>query len=479
MGVSALGIRDMTRAYDGPQALYGEVIAKSLQKSYRGISGRQAAQLERWMIYQRSAFIIQRAYREHIEWKEIITYTNLRRVQKSMNFERVSVTKKGKQQHGAEGEQHGMDSPSRQLSLDGDKKHRVPQSVGHPTSLNFRKCLRNRAEFDEKMSVWRAIIELRRGHFGRDTHICMKAMLEANGDVSRAMILMGDPTYHLKNEGPVPLHLQQMFMPFLRDEEYMILSKKQSSPSKKMTGAGFRSLQTLRAASMAAADDDDEGGGLDLSPVVLDAYFTQFFVGRRDDSVAPCQKPQSVPEIPSVKPLPVQPRFKTRKSTTKADILASASATLKDAAGKMEGRGRSGVYDSGSRGASPISRKSRASPRRPSSAGVRASKENLIHSRMASAAAVAAQRAQRAAGIAESASNAALGVTGRFGEYKKEFSEKRRRGKRSKFHAIDNTPQGLYPYDEAERETGDAELLQTLLSIQQSLDNVVDMDSRD
>jgi hypothetical protein len=59
-----------------------------------------------------------------------------------------------------------------------------------------------------------------------------------------------------------------MFMPFLRDDEYSIISKKQSSPSKKMTGAGFRSLQTLRAASMAATvgDDDDDGGGLDLSP---------------------------------------------------------------------------------------------------------------------------------------------------------------------------------------------------------------------
>ena len=98
----------MGKIYDGPELLYGEMIANCLQKAYRGISGRQAAQLERWMIYQRSAYIIQRAYREHIEWKEIITYTNLRRVQKSMNFERVSVTKKGKQQHGAEGGQHGI-----------------------------------------------------------------------------------------------------------------------------------------------------------------------------------------------------------------------------------------------------------------------------------------------------------------------------------------------------------------------------------
>jgi hypothetical protein len=205
-------------------------------------------------------------------------------------------------------------------------------------------------------------------------------------------------------------------------------------------------------------------------------------VGRRDDSVAPCQRPQSVPEIPSVKPLPVQPRFKAaRKSSSKADILAAASTTLKDASAKLEERGRTSVYDSGGRGASPIARKSRGanpSPRRPTSAGVRASKENLLNSRMASVAAVTAQRAQRAAGAAQSAANAALGVTGRFGEFKKEYSEKRRRGKRSKFKAIDNTPQGLYPYDEVERESGDAELLQTLLSIQQSLDSVV-ADGRD
>ena len=61
------GVIDDTRS---SSSTYGEVVANALQKSYRGRCGRQKAELERWMIYMRSAFIIQRAYREHIEWKD-------------------------------------------------------------------------------------------------------------------------------------------------------------------------------------------------------------------------------------------------------------------------------------------------------------------------------------------------------------------------------------------------------------------------
>jgi hypothetical protein len=458
---------DNGRDYDGVQTMYGTVIANNLQKAYRAIGGRQEAALERWMIYQRSAFIIQRAYREHIEWKEIITYTSLRRVQKSMNFERISVTKKGKHAQGADGNEPGSDSPSRQLNIDGEKKHRVPQSVGQPTSLNFKKCLRNRADFDEKMSVWRAVVELRRGHYGQDTHICLKAMLEAQGDVARAMVLMGDQTYHLKNEGPVALHLQQMFLPFLKEEEFKILSKRAAaSPNKKGTGAGLRTVQSLRAsASVMPGDDEEESGGLDLSPVVLDAYFSKYFQGRRDDSVAPCQRPQSVSEIPTVKPLPVKPRVPVKSS--RAELLAGTAAMLK---GVTDGPKRTSVYAVGSRSPSPISRTRRVGAH---VAGVRASKKDLIQARMASAAASTAQRAERAAEAAMSAASAALGATGRFGEYTDEYTAKKKKKRAGKHkHRHHQVPNGLYPYDEQERELGDADLLQTLLSIQHKMDEM-------
>lgn len=459
---------------DPSTTYYGNIVAKSLQKSYRGRCGRQAAELERWMIFQRSAFIIQRAYKEHIEWKEIITYTNLRRVQKSMNFERVSVTmKKGKEMQIPDSRK-GDESPSRQLNIDGKKKHHIPQAVGQPTSLNFKKCLRNRADFDEKMSLWRAIVELRRGHFSMGTHICLKAMLEANGDVSRAMILMGDPTYHLKNEGDVPLHLQQMFVPFLRDEDYVLLSKMNVSPKKKFSGSMLSTLQSMRQSADGGLipGEGPEGAGdgesgLDLSAIVLGAYFTTYYQGRRDDSIAPCQRPNSVSEIPSVKPYPV--KAKPSKAKTRADLLGESRVLLADATATIRKKGSAkGLH---LRSPSPI--RKRKGSRRPSSAGVRASKDKLINARMASAASANAQRAQRAAESAQAAADAALGVTGRFGEYTNDYRDKRRMQEtRYKGAHDEDSLGGLYPADEEGRESSDAELLRTLLSIQSKMEEI-------
>ena len=457
---------------------YGEVVANALQKSYRGRCGRQKAELERWMIYMRSAFIIQRAYREHIEWKEIITYTNLRRVQKSMNFERVSVTKKKSKGMQVPEDRKGDESPSRQLNLDGEKKHRVPQSVGQPTSMNFKKCLRNRADFDEKMSVWRAIVELRRGHFHMGTHICLKAMLEANGDVSRAMILMGDPTYHLKNEGDVPLHLQQMFIPFLRDEDYLLLSKMSTSPKKKFTGSMLSTLQSMRQSTDGGLttgggpeSNGDEGGGLDLSPIVLGGYFTTYYQGRRDDTIPPCQRPQSVSEIPGVKPYRVKPKPSSRP--TRSELMTESRMLLADASETLQGKGKK----TGQHLRSPSPIRKRKGSRRPSSAGLRASKQNLTHSRMASAASVNALRAQRAAETAQTAAEAALGVTGRFGDFSNDYGEKRLARKqqmRSKggYDSYEDSIGGLYPVDDEEREGSDAELLRTLLAIQSKMEEM-------
>ena len=459
--------------HDAATTYYGEIIAKSLQKSYRGRCGRQAAELERWMIYQRSAFIIQRAYREHIEWKEIITYTNLRRVQKSMNFERVSVTKKRGKGEQFSDDRKGDESPSRELNIDGEKKHRIPQSVGQPTSLNFKKCLRNRADFDEKMSVWRAIVELRRGHFHMGTHICLKAMLEANGDVARAMILMGDPTYHLKNEGDVPLHLQQMFVPFLRDSDYLLLSKMNSSPKKKFSGSMLSTLQSMRHSadgSLIPGGASEDGGGLDLSAIVLGAYFTKYYQGRREDSIPPCQRPQSVSEIPSVKPFPAKPK-PSRK--TRGELLGDSRALLADATEALKSKGsRAGLS---LRSRSPIRRMKKS--RRPTSAGVRASKDGLLHARMASAASVNAMRALRAAESAKASAEAALGVTGRFGDYTNVYSTKRRmhgQEMRStgRYDSYEDSIGGLHPVDDEERENNDAELLRTLLSIQNKMEEI-------
>ena len=206
--------------------LFGDRLATHLQRLYRGRCGRAQAQLRAFQRYHYAAFVIQRAYREHVEWHEIITHTVLRKLQGSSHLSRDLKKNKMKDDAGI-----SASSPSRALSEDKPIDVRssiekgyanmIPQAIPGATSVNFKKCLKNKASFDEKMSVWRAIIELRRGHRAMGVDVCMKALLESNGDISRAMVLMGDSTYALKNEGSLPLHLRTLFMPFLRDEDYL------------------------------------------------------------------------------------------------------------------------------------------------------------------------------------------------------------------------------------------------------------------
>ena len=154
------------------------------------------------------------------------------------------------------------------------------------------------------------------------------------------------------------------------------------------------------------------------SAIVLGAYFTKYYQGR-EGFYPPCQRPQSVSEIPSVKPFPAKPK-PSRK--TRGELLGDNRALLADATEALKSKGsRAGLS---LRSRSPIRRMKKS--RRPTSAGVRASKDSLLHARMASAASVNAMRALRAAESAKASAEAALGVTGRFGDYTNVYSTKRR-----------------------------------------------------
>jgi len=362
---------ELERKYE----IFGTRLATHLQRLYRGQCGRVAAELELWQRYQTCAFIIQRAYREHVEWHEIITHTVLRRLQQSSHLsENLKDNIKAV-----------PDSPARQnpkakgdLGITKPQKG-VPMPTLQPTSVNFARCLRNKATFDEKMSVWRAIIELRRGHPAMSSHICLKAMLESNGDLSRAMVLMGDETYHLKNEGGVPLHLRSMFMPYLRDQDYLPKSGSPSgSPSqKKMTEEGFKDtagrsntgnsigldgIRKLKAAEAAkgfvpAIDvDEEEDSGLDLTDVIAWTYFSKYFQGQLSGLTPPCQRPNTVQHIPPCKPISVAEIIETEERAAAAARPRAVSPIVTTGSpgfSRGRGTGHSRTFRGDSRSPSP------------------------------------------------------------------------------------------------------------------------------
>ena len=338
---------------EGKYAVFGAQLATHIQRMYRGQCGRVAAKLERWQKYQTCAFVIQRAYREHVEWQEIITHTVLRRLQQASHHRVHQVGANG--QKATDSPAHKKGQPEKKNGIQ-KPTYATPQPTAQPTSANFNLCLRNKATFDEKMSVWRALIELRRGHPLMSPHICLKAMIESNGDLSRAMVLMGDQTYHLKNEGNVPKHLRQMFMPFLREEDYLPKKPVQTgggSPDQRRefeksfsnvgTSIGLDGIRKLRAeqangmshggnGSISAAgkedDDDDDGGGLNVAEIIAHSYFSKYFAGTsKTQDVAPCVRPNKVDDIPSVKPINAEERYKEKEAKRKAKLPPSRATS--------------------------------------------------------------------------------------------------------------------------------------------------------
>ena len=347
---------------DEKYAVFGARLACHIQRMYRGQCGRVSAKLERWQKYQTCAFVIQRAYREHVEWQEIITHTVLRRLQQASQH--TMSAKAGSSSNSGNGKRADSPKTARKRGHPEKKNgiqkptYATPQPSTQPTSANFTLCLRNMATFDEKMSVWRALVELRRGHRDMSPHICLKAMIEANGDLSRAMVLMGDQTYHLKNEGDVPRHLRQIFMPFLWEEDY--LPKKShggssnggaGSPDQRRefeesfnnggSSIGLDGIRKLRAEQTGAAgggmgyfqpgveEGDDDSGGLNVADVIAHSYFSKYFAGNtKAQDVAPCLRANKAYDVPSIKPINAEERHREKDAKRKSKQLSRATSPI-------------------------------------------------------------------------------------------------------------------------------------------------------
>lgn len=266
------------------------IVALGLQRAYRGQRARARVSLILWSRFESAAVTLQRAYRRWRDEKRI-DVALVRALDRKV-FRRCKRS-----------------SPQVQrLKLKKDVENQPP------TSVLFHKCLRGVSTHDGKMAIWRAILELRRGHPHWSTHVAFKAMIEARGDLTRALTLMSDETFALKNEGDVPMQLQLLFIPSLPGVTPVAPAKGGSdaatpgravSPigltaslsgaaagtatqSTQFAGTGFaglRTMQGLRAASQ-------RNNALDFSQLLIRSYFSKFFAANIHIGTVPCKKPQ-------------------------------------------------------------------------------------------------------------------------------------------------------------------------------------------
>lgn len=250
--------------------------ACGLQKAYRGFKDRQRVRLILWRRYEKAASTVQAAYRK---WRDA----------KNVDEKIIKNFPKDRKLYRA----CKRSAPLKQrMKLNQDLERQ------EPTSVLFRKCLRGTANHSDKMAIWRAIIELRRGHPYWSTHIAFKAMIESRGDLAKSLNLMADETFALKNEGDVPMQLQRLFVPALSAPSSSSSKEGPLGPESSRSGSpinpgfgttfqgtgltGLRNLRTSRAAG---------GNSLDFSPLLVRSYFSKYYAGARLVH-NPCRKPQ-------------------------------------------------------------------------------------------------------------------------------------------------------------------------------------------
>lgn len=93
---------------------------------------------------------------------------------------------------------------------------RVNDDVTIPLSTVFRDIINGTASFKETMSFWRAAIELRRAHPSHSTDMIVRALMNSEGDLPRAIVLLGSKDFVMKNNrGDLPPQLRSVFIPHI------------------------------------------------------------------------------------------------------------------------------------------------------------------------------------------------------------------------------------------------------------------------
>ena len=264
-----------------------EVAARGLQRCYRGWKGRERVSLILWTRFETAATMIQHAYRRWHDEKRIDAAIVKKLEPGRKVFRRCK-----------------RNAPLLQrLKLKKDVDNQPP------TSVLFHKCLRGVSNHDNKMAIWRAILELRRGHPTWSTHTAFKAMIEARGDITRALTLMSDETFALKNEGDVPMQLQLLFIPSLPNVTPTAPSKgdpgtpaagpRATSPIAITTstsagsmhtqfpGTGLAGLRSMRGQRVSM----QRPNALDFSQLLVRSYFSKYYAHSIHMGTVPCRKP--------------------------------------------------------------------------------------------------------------------------------------------------------------------------------------------
>lgn len=149
-------------------------------------------------------------------------------------------------------------------------KNKIDKSTG-----NWEKVLNDKGSPSEKMVIWRNVIELRRAYREYSTEVCLKALVKTNGDLTKAIPLLGsrDFGYQAQYGAPLPEDIKDSLNPYSRSYfteesiEKMSKNRSMSSGSRRAHRHLQESLHTRSAHFISPA--------YDLENIVRQSYFSK------------------------------------------------------------------------------------------------------------------------------------------------------------------------------------------------------------
>lgn len=234
-----------------------------LQRLYRGAKARYEVKVFRYYRWQHAAQVIQIAYRRY----RLLIIVHKAKVSK----------KKAK---------------SKKLDI-----------IQLSSSL-LKHVHNSQASYEEKMTFWRSVLELRRAHGTYDTEVLIKAIIASKGDLNRALVLMGNEQFALMQLTDFTQKKKELYLPMYQkisnEKHYDVLTHSSSNYEELIKGIGSGQIDVVRSLKLrqqAKAYDELQlkvrgdadnffPDGLDVSRILYKCYYSQHYIGASHKVIA-------------------------------------------------------------------------------------------------------------------------------------------------------------------------------------------------
>ena len=156
-----------------------------------------------------------------------------------------------------------------------------PQSrndiICEPTNaqlFDLGKILKGGATNDEKLDMWRYVIEIRKMRPQYSADACLRSLIECNGDLQRTLVVTGNAEFRHRNADDLPQHQRNILLPNTKNNlQDNVLEHSLLHPAR----GSFRDLRNLKNIKSYRDDvtSSHTNSKFDLSDVITKIYFSK------------------------------------------------------------------------------------------------------------------------------------------------------------------------------------------------------------